>query len=220
GLETLAEGLSGVSLGSVAIGRQGRFLAWGYTSDPSNMTPWARNLFLNAVHYLYLRRDTKTVPFLCPTRRKLSGYLKQSRLQKHREKVFLDAIRKLLVPAVTRDWKADRESVARWLGENLDYLYAAKLHAQTGVFDVDQDAKALKTPNHAIESLEKWIDLARGGKGSLRESARRCLDRYVAPGVKPKGGGWMSWFRKMKDRLVFVDTAGFRFVENPSIPGK
>ena len=38
--------------GSIAVGRHGNFLQWGFSASPSDMTAAGRNLFLNCIHYM------------------------------------------------------------------------------------------------------------------------------------------------------------------------
>lgn len=50
--EVFAQGISMKGPDNVSIGRHGNFLLWGFSSPPSDLTPAARQLFVNAVHYI------------------------------------------------------------------------------------------------------------------------------------------------------------------------
>jgi hypothetical protein len=217
GLEFISGGFCASSLTSIAIGRQGRFLYWCFTSDPSDMTETGKDMFINAVYYIYSKRNTPTVPYMCPTRRIIINYLEDAEKQPQRRDVYLKAIPTMLVPQTAKDWTHSLEFNKKWIEENADYLYPAKLNSESGFMDIDNDAKTLKTPNNKIESLQQWITLTKGNDTEKKRMALSCLDRYVASEIKPKDNDWSRWFDKMKSRIVFVDTAGFKWLENPTI---
>jgi hypothetical protein len=50
--EVISGGFNGKGPSSVAIGRHGNFLQWGFSGQPSEMTESARNAFVNAVVYI------------------------------------------------------------------------------------------------------------------------------------------------------------------------
>ena len=50
--EVISGGINGKGPTSVAIGRHGNFFLWGFSAAPKDMTPSARNAFLNAVCYI------------------------------------------------------------------------------------------------------------------------------------------------------------------------
>jgi hypothetical protein len=214
GLELIGEGISSVAPGSVAIGIQGRFLFWGFHDAPDKMTEWGQRLLVNCVYYMHSKRNDLTVPFHSQSRGMLVGYLEQAQRVKSQTQNFLKAMPKMLVSGLQKDWDPTVAFSQAWLRENRDYLYAAKLDAQTGFFDIDQDAKRLRTPNYKLESLKKWIDLA-GSVGQDRDSAKNCLNRHVDDSIKPADDNWQAWWKREKDRIVFVDTVGYKFIENP-----
>ena len=114
-------------------------------------------------------------------------------------------------------------------------MFSGKGKEHTGqryktVFEVDADAMALGTPNSKRESLERWIELADGTDGTdkggsdkggtdkeKRALARRCLARYVHPSIVPKSGSWARWYEKQKDRIVFIESTGFWWQEDPRV---
>ncbi len=224
GLEIISEGVCTTTLGSIAIGRQGRFLFWGFTGDPAGMTETGREIFINAVRYLHTQRDSISVPFKIATRYKLRfrcrSFLERLATNHHRIETARESFEKLLVPAARADLlKREKEEYGAWLEENLPYINAGKSSPiqsrYKDVYDVDLEAKALKTPNNSMESLAKWIDLASSDDADQKKMARGCLQRYVAPEIRPRQEDWKAWFRKMKDRIVFCDSVGFYFIEDP-----
>ena len=50
--EVISGGINEKGIDSVAIGRQGPFLFWGFESGPKNMTPSGQSAFLNAIVYI------------------------------------------------------------------------------------------------------------------------------------------------------------------------
>jgi hypothetical protein len=217
GLEQISEGICSKELGSLAIARQGRYLFWGFTSDPSAMTEPARAAFRNAVHYLYACRNSRTTPYVCKPRGTLTRYLSQAaRWEDYRPKA-MKMFAKSLHPDLRKEWTTDIEAAKAWLAENRDYVYADGTLERYQIFQVDDAARRLRTPNHRIESLQTWVRLARGEDPQKRADAEACLERYVDPAIRPPAGEWTQWWDAWKSRLVFVDTAGFRFVEDPRL---
>ena len=213
GLEVIAEGVAPKKLGSLAIARQGRFLYWGFTSDPSGMTEAGRTAFRNAVRHLHARRASRTTPCLSAPRGALGNYLDLAATVEGYEAQGLKHFRGSLDPELLKDWEPTVASGRTWLAENLPYLVTDGVEGSYQVFRVDGNAKRLGTPNHKTESLEAWVRLSREGS----PEAGACLARYVDPGIAPKDGDWAVWWARWKGRLVFVDTAGFRFVEDPRL---
>ncbi|MHC4606707.1 MAG: hypothetical protein ACYTAF_07190 [Planctomycetota bacterium] len=217
GLESICEGISVKALGSLAIARQGRFLYWGFTSDPSGMTDFGKKVFLNAVRYLYSKRCTLTTEYVCKPRGNLVNYHRLAvKLERYRKKAMTH-FSNSVAPEIIEDWQPTVETVGAWLEENLPYLRFNGMVGHYHTFDIDRDAKSLGTPNSELKSLAKWVELAEGKESGERTRALACLERYVDPAIRPKDGKWGAWFETMESRLVFVDTAGFRFVEDPRI---
>ena len=50
--EIIVRGLNGAGPRYIAIARQACFLGWGFSAGPSEMTPEARGVFINAVNYI------------------------------------------------------------------------------------------------------------------------------------------------------------------------
>ncbi len=50
--ERIASGLNSKNPRAIALARQGSFFLWGFSASPTDMTPEARKLFLNAVAYI------------------------------------------------------------------------------------------------------------------------------------------------------------------------
>lgn len=224
GFENLAEGNSAKMLGSLALARQGRFFYWGYSIDPAEATEAAQHTLVNVLHYMRGRRGERTTPYVCKTRRILWVYTvlgKESGYQRGVEEHFPNQLTEDCRGSYTPTF----EGAAAWVAENLDYVYSGRGERHRSgryhtVFDVDADAKALGTPNNRRESLERWMQLDGTLEGSdeQREQARRCLERYVHPDIRPDRNNttWAEWYAQHRDRLVFVDSAGFYWMLDPT----
>ena len=50
--EIISSGVNSKNVQAVALGRHGNFFHWGFAADPEYMTEEARQVFLNAIHYI------------------------------------------------------------------------------------------------------------------------------------------------------------------------
>ncbi len=223
GFESLAEGNSSKMLGSLSLARQGRYFYWGYSADPHEMTDGAKDTLINVLHYMRGRRGEKTTPFACKTRKILWVYTvlgKEKGYKRGVEEHFLGQ----LTPAWRKTYTPTFEGAEAWVKENLPYVFSGKSAQHRGtryktIFEVDADAKQLATPNNSRASLEKWIALADGKdtEAEQRAMAVRCLQRYVHEPIRPEQGvSWSDWYSQYSRNLVFVDSAGFWWMLDPT----
>ena len=224
GFENLAEGNSAKMLGSLSLARQGRYFYWGYSADPKDMTDGAAHTLVNVLHYMRGRRGEQTTPFVCKTRKilwvytilgKETGYKRG--VEEHFPNQLTETWRKTYTPTF--------EGAKAWVEENLAYVFSGRgeqhRHKRYDtVFEVDADAKALATPNNKRASLERWVALAddAGPDTEERAMALRCLHRYVQESFRPAATTkWADWYAKHRARLVFVDSAGFWWMLDPTV---
>jgi len=224
GLENLAEGHSGKCLGSVSLVRQGRWFYWGYSIDPERTTAPAKDTLVNVLHYMRGKRDSVTVPFVCVTRQILTVYL-----DLNKESGYLRGIEEHMPGQLTEEWQQDYtdrtpKGYEAWLERYQPYVFSGKgpQHQSERYkqrYEVDKDAMALKTPNKERSSLERWLALAASSAGAAedRERAQRCLQRYVHPDIAPRDGDWSAWYAKYRERIVFIESTGFWWQEDPRI---
>jgi hypothetical protein len=222
GFESLAEGHSGKCLGSLSLARQGKWFYWGYSIDPERTTDPAKDTLVNVLHYMRGKRDARTVEFVNVTRQIFQVYIELEQESSYRRGIE-EHMPGQLVPA-TRDTYTDRTpaGAAAWLAEHGPYLFTGKgpqhkSERYKQMFEIDEDAMALRTPNAERSSLEKWIALARGAAGDDRDRAVRCLQRYVHPEVAPDDGDWTKWYPQQKDRIVFIQSTGFWWQVDPRV---
>src|SRR5690606_830955 len=193
-------------------------------------TPGAQNTLINVLHYMRDRRGEVTTPFVCKTRKILWVYTVLGK-----DKGYMRGVEEHFPNQLTAEWKASYTptfaGAAQWVAENLPYVFSGKGEQHhheryKTVFEVDADAKALATPNNQRASLEKWLALAdadaneTGGAkdgDAQREQALRCLQRYVHESIRPTADvSWTRWYEEHRDNLVFVDSAGFWWMLDPT----
>lgn len=224
GFENLAEGNSAKMLGSLSLARQGRYFYWGYSADPAELTDGAEATLVNVLHYMRGRRAEATVPYVCKTRKILWVYTVLGKDTGYRR-----GVEEHFPNQLTERWRQTYtpsfEGAEAWVAEYQPYVFSGRGEQHRNgryktVFEVDEDAMALGTPNNLRTSLERWIELAVDGGGERaadRERAERCLARYVHPDIAPAAGEeWTAWYEDRRDHLVFVDSAGFYWLANPT----
>ncbi len=224
GFENLAEGNSAKMLGSLSLARQGRYFYWGYSADPDEMTDGAKQTLVNVLHYMRGRRGEQTVPFVCKTRKILWVYTVLGK-----DKGYMRGVEEHFVNQLTEAWRETYtpsfEGAVAWVAKYQPYVFSGRGERhQNGryktVFEVDVDAMALETPNNLRASLERWMELATSQDASADDRARaaRCLQRYVHPDIYPTGDAvdWAAWYAQHRDRIAFVDSAGFYWVLDPT----
>lgn len=220
GFENLAEAHSGKVLGSLSLARQGRYFYWGYSIDPERMTAAAANTLVNVLHYMHRKRASLTVRFVCKPRQTLSTYLLLNRRTGYTRGIE-EHLPGSLTPETRATYDPTPEGCAAWLEKHLPFVFSGKAEQHRGpkyktIFEVDADAMALGTPNAERTSLERWMKLA-ATKGEDAERARRCLARYVHPEITPKDGDWKAWYARNRDRIVFIESTGFWWQEDPRV---
>ena len=222
GLENLSEGCSGKILGSVSLLRQGRYFYWGYSIDPKRTTRAAKDTFANVLHYMHGKRDSLTVRFACKPRQLFTTYLYLAHKKDYKRGIE-EHLPGSLTPETRKTYTdSSKAGCAKWLAEYQPYLISGKAPEHRGTryrttYSIDVDAKALGTPNAKRSSLETWLQLLRGDDAISRELAKRCLRRYVHASIVPKSGKWDGWYAKYRDRIVFIESTGFWWQEDPRI---
>ena len=221
GFENLAEGNSSKMLGSLSLARQGRYFYWGYSADPARLTAGARMTLLNVIHYMHWNRNSLTVPFVCRTRKILWVYTRLGRDTGYKRGVE-EHFPNSLLPDLRKTYTPSFEGASTWVDKYLPYVFSGKepRHRNArykNLYEVDSDAMALGTPNDSRKSLERWIRLARGASGEDRGRARRCLERYVHPDIRPEDGDWEKWYARQRGRIAFIESSGFWWQESPVV---
>ena len=75
-------------------------------------------------------------------------------------------------------------------------------------FVVDEDAKAIKSSNRRIETLDRCVSMLE--KSDRPELALRLLKRYTDESFDTPGQ-WRGWLDKNRSRMFFSDVGGYKF---------
>ncbi len=100
----------------------------------------------------------------------------------------------------------DNEKMIKFLNDNADYLYGGKKFYE---FEIDEDAKSLKTSIVDKELLNKAIELWESGKDVAK--AKRILDRYSLCTFET-AEEWRNWYNTNKDKLFFTQSGGWIYM--------
>jgi hypothetical protein len=220
--ENIASGINSRGPRSVAIGRHGNFLLWGFSAGPSDMTPEAQQVFVNAI--CYIRKFDHQPPLV---RRK--GWTKgrgYALLQPRWIKNEPDESFVRTYPAELRErFGRDGEKYRAYYADNLAYLTleiedfklsragsSETLDAMAMRFSVDEDAKSLGIPNNDVALLRRCVEMLE--QNDRTDLARRILMRYT-PEKFTRPADWRQWLDQHHDRLFFSDIGGYRFVIAP-----
>ena len=234
--EAISSGINSKTPEMVALGRHGNFFLWGFASPPGEMTPSARNAFLNVVCYIRKFDGHK------PVVRKPEGGIVTRKLTHHlaglaRVVLEPDGLRKAYpayasydagkykqirqmelrvfrkgFPAEVNDRGAsDPGAYLAWVEANERWLVPGAYDADDGIraIAVDEDLKALGMDNREVKTLDACVALLASGDDSGR--AVRVLKRYTGQDFAD-APAWKSWLDAHRDRLVFTEVGGFRFV--------
>jgi len=201
--EVISSGQNSKGPDAVALGRHGNFFLWGFSAQPSDMTPAMRQCFVNAVHYIKKFDGQKPLVRKSSSGREwafvYAGYLKQISDEKFLNQLFPDDLR--------QRFGKDADKYTAYYQENLEYL-----HCPGGRPVVDEDVKQLGLSNRKIELLERCVSMLE--KGERPELALRVLKRYTNE-TFGEAGPWRTWLDKNRERLFFTDVGGYKFLVKP-----
>jgi hypothetical protein len=201
--EVISGGRNSKGPDSVALGRHGNFFLWGFSAQPSDMTPEARKCFVNAIHYVKKFDGQKPLVRKTSSGREwalvCAGYLKQISDERFLTQNFPEDLR--------QRFGKDPEKYIAYYKENLEYLHRAGNHVV-----VDEDVKQLGLSNRKVELLERCVAMLE--KQDQPDLALRVLKRYTTE-TFADAGGWRAWLDKARGRLFFTDTGGYKFVARP-----
>lgn len=196
--EVISGGINSKGPRSVALGRHGNFFLWGFFGDPSMMTPSARRVFVNTVHYMrafdghkpLVRRNSTSRERAFATAAFMKAY------PGYRTGTFDEKIREAT--------HLDPDRLMAFLEENVEYL-----HHADGVFRIDEDARRLGVSTRKVEMLDAIA-------GRLRADAKDPLAlglirRYVRPEGFESVAALETWLKENRSCLFFSDSGGYRW---------
>jgi hypothetical protein len=202
--EVISSGLNSKGPDAVVLGRHGNFFLWGFSAQPSDMTPEMRTCFVNTVHYIKKFDGQKPLVRKTSSGREwalvCAGYLKQISSEDFINRNFPEDLR--------RRFGKDPEKYLAYYKENLEYLHRSNNHVV-----VDEDVKGLGLSNRRVELLDRCVALLE--KGEQAELALRVLKRYTAE-TFIEAKEWRAWLDKNRDRLFFTDVGGYKFLVGPA----
>jgi len=206
--EVISSGLNSKGPDSVAIGRHGNFFLWGFSAQPSDMTPEGRKCFLNSI--CYIKKYDGQKPLIAKTTSGrawalvYAGYLKTINDENFIKQLFPEDLR--------QRFGKDPEKYIQYYKENLEYL-----HEEKGRVAVDEDVKGLGLSNRKVEFLDRCMSMLE--KGEEQELAMRLLKRYTRETFSD-AREWRAWLEKNRDQLFFTDTGGYKFLIDPVAAAK
>jgi len=213
--EIISSGINSKGPDSVAIGRHGNFLLWGFFAPPSQMTDEAKKVLANAIVYIdqfdgkpmLVRAEAMSREWL----RTIASYVSQ----------FGDQAASILqhyFPAdVVAECGTDQEKYVAWIDANIGYVAASPANEAAGrppmsrSLTVDEDARALGIANNDIAILEKCIDMLESDDPEQTSRAERTLERYTRLEFE-SSDQWRAWLDENRDRLFFTDVGGYRWM--------
>lgn len=199
--EVISSGINSKGPHSVALGRHGNFFLWGFFGDASMLTPSARRVFVNTIHYMKAfdgrpplvearARGRDSLLSLPEFMRTYSGYTK------HARKRFSEKIQSTT--------EMDPGKLETFLEENLEYLYARE-----NVFHLDEDARKLGVSNRNRAMLDRILPRLREDSGD--PVGQRLLERYVRPEGFATIKEFKAWLDENGEFLFFSDVGGYRW---------
>lgn len=209
--ETIMLGFApGKSYDSVGIGRQGNFMYWGWSAEPSKMTPAGRKLFLNCISYIhkYDRKPFTRIPRQAITRDqdlvRMLGIIEQRPQYKERY------MTRYFPPEIASQYTNDVAGMRKLYEENIELVYTAN-----GKFTIDTELKSLGIDsNRKAETLKSLIELL--ADESKKAIAIKCLNRYTKQNFK-SARDWNQWYDENSERLIFSDRGGYCFYKIPDL---
>jgi hypothetical protein len=214
--EWICGGVNGKGPAALAIGRQANRLFWGFSGDPSQMTPSARQVFLNAIAWI-------------------DGYDGQTPLEAEREVTWLEGREATLIDiglflhqsetapqsasaAIHRDriprelLESCRDAPQRMLAEyrsRIEFV-TARVQEREVTLSFDPVLERHGVSNRRPEFFDPLLALLEGTAADPVD-ATALHERYLDPAVPRDAAGLRAWRELHRDRLYFSDRFGDRW---------
>ena len=188
---------------SVAIGRHGNFFLWGFSGDPTQMTEGARQVFLNAIHYMRSFDGLRPLVEKKSRSRDWAMVYVQYVRKYAGEKGRSDWLRGLFPEAVAGETGMDADKIEAYYKENLEYLVP-----DGRGFEADKQLKKLGVSNRDPAFFDKLLD--RLTKDEEDEDAQLLWDRYL-PADFETVDDIRAWVKENREFLFFSDVGGYRW---------
>ncbi len=211
---------------AVALGRHGNWFLWGFAGDPTQMTPAARAVFLNAVAWMdrfdghgplvamssgtakYLARDG--VVATC-------GFIGEEPDGTGAEYYLTQFPRRVI-----KEVGLHGPKLARYYQERLEYLRADLVRARLGSSEIDAchldadatlEARGVGNRSPAFLALVQNL-LAHGGADGA--TAAELVARYLPADAPREAAPFAAWVAERRERMYFSDRYGYRWFVAPT----
>ena len=232
-----AGGVSSRGTGSVALGRHGNFLLWGFSAPPSGMTAEGRLCFSNAVCYIKrfdrqrpVVRQAEKYPFwrqgalltaqgakasLNPElyKQKYSALAQSPEALEQSRKYEVSALKTTFPEAVRQRAATDPDIYLRWAQENFPWLRHGTENDDPFEIAVDDDARAVGPANSDVKLLDACVAMLE--RSDRPELALRVLKRYTTEDFAD-AKAWRTWLEGARDRIFFSEAGGYKFHVAPT----
>jgi hypothetical protein len=116
---------------------------------------------------------------------------------------------KSLPENLRKEFGLDADKYVAYYKQNMEFIRPDREESMKfGMFVVDEDAKAIKSSNRRIETLDRCISMLE--KNDRPELALRLLKRYTEESFDTPAQ-WRAWLDKNRSRLFFSDVGGYKF---------
>jgi len=205
--EIIAGGINLKGDHGIALAREANLFLWGPAAAPAEMTPEARQVFINTLVYMRQFKGAR------PT-------VRRDVRSRHTVDQIIDSpyitgaaqYARFFLPALVAEAGTDKAKYHAAFDGNRDWVYVPPA---TLCFGIDQDAKSLGLPNHDVRLLDRCVELL--GASAESAKARRLLERYTGLTFADQAG-WRGWLEQNRARLYFSDAFGYRFFTGPAGP--
>ena len=200
----------GKAYDSVGIGQHGNFMLWGWSAEPSRMTPAGRKLFLNCICYIH-KYDRK--PFVAIPRRAMTRdqdlVMIFGRME-HRPSYAERYLSRYFPPEIASQYRNDIAGMRKHYGENIEFVYAVG-----GKFSIDEDLQSLGIDsNRKVAMIKTLIELLTDESKSAL--AQECLNRYTKQ-TFTSAQKWNQWHAENAGHLIFSARGGYGFYQVPEL---
>jgi len=206
--ERILGGVNSKGYDYIALGRQARFLQWGFEADPSRMTDAGRALFLNAIHYVAGFADAPVLSAAVTQPREMLHYVLGllDRGDRQQERLAL-----MFGGACPDDLKPNATDALAWYDENRGYLRRVGA-SHSGHYEIDADLRELGLANDDLRLLDHLCERLEDERAD-GDRARRVWTRYTHRDVLD-GAAEKQWLGQHRDALFFSDWGGYRWLSS------
>ncbi|GMU82921.1 MAG: hypothetical protein AMXMBFR47_27920 [Planctomycetota bacterium] len=220
--EIMSSGLNSKGPQSVAIGRHGNFLLWGFSADPDDLTDEGKLCLINCICYIHKFDRQAPLARKHKWTRGRAYAVAQTRYVKDESE---EGFKRSYPEALRREFGRDGGKYREYYEKNMEFLNLTveefKFPDASGApvytalamrYWVDEDAMAWGISNRTIALLDRCVTALE--KNQDDEVARRLLARYTTQEFR-EAAEWRTWLDANRKRIFFSDIAGYKFLVAP-----